>query len=158
MSSRLAGPEEAIRDLYLALLGRWNARDAAGFAALMERDVTVVGFDGSQLDGAGAVEESMRGIFVNHPTAAYVPVVRGIRFVTPEVAVLRAVAGMVPPGKDDIMPERNSVQSLVAHHDGTRWRIALFHNTPARFDGRPEAVDALNRELRAAIPRRDGAS
>src|SRR5258706_1729025 len=151
MNGKFAPHEDAIRELYLSLLGRWNARDAAGFAALMEPDATVVGFDGSQLDGADAVEKSMRAIFKDHPTAAYVPVVRGVRLVTPEVGILRAVAGMVPPGKDDIMPERNAVQSLVAHGGGDRWRIALFQNTPARFDGRPEAVEALNRDLRVAL-------
>ncbi len=148
--------EDAIRALYLALIERWNARDAAGFAALMENNAAVVGFDGSPLDGAPAVEASMRGIFASHPTAAFVPIVRDVRLITAEVGLLRAVAGMVPPGKNDIMPERNTVQSLVAHHRGGDWRITLFHNTPARFDGRPEAVEALNRELREALraPRR----
>ena len=145
--------EDAVRALYASLIARWNARDAAGFAALMAHDVTVVGFDGSQLDGAAAVEKSMRTIFADHPTAAYVPIVRGVRLVTPEVAILRAVVGMVPPGKSDIMPERNAVQSLVAHLAAGSWRIALFHNTPARFDGRPEAAEALTRELRAALAR-----
>jgi uncharacterized protein (TIGR02246 family) len=46
-----------VRNVYMALIERWNARDAAGFAALMESDASVVGFDGSQLDGAAAVEK-----------------------------------------------------------------------------------------------------
>jgi len=143
--------EDEIRSLYAALIERWNARDAAGFAGLMEPDVTVVGFDGSPLDGAAAVEKSMRAIFANHPTAAFVTIVRGVRLIGADVGILRAAAGMVPPGKDDIMPDRNAIQSLAAHHDGERWRIALFQNTPALFHGRPEALEALNGELREAL-------
>ena len=69
--------------------------------------------------------------------------------------MLRAVAGMVPAGQDDLLPALNAVQSLVAVQREGQWRIALFQNTPAAFHGRPEAVEALTEELRQA--RRDSA-
>jgi uncharacterized protein (TIGR02246 family) len=70
---------------------------------------------------------------------------------SPDVAVLRAVAGMVPPGQSDIEPAVNAVQTLVAaKHDG-QWRIALFQNTPAQFHGKPELVQQLTEELRQLL-------
>jgi hypothetical protein len=54
---------------------------------------------------------------------------------------------MVPPGKNEINPERNAVQSLIAiKQDGDR-KIALFQNTPAQFHGRPELVEGMTKEL-----------
>ena len=64
-------------------------------------------------------------------------------------SLIRAVAGMVPPGGQGIKPERNAIQSLVAVIDEGAPRIALFHNTPARFDGRPELAEQLTAELTA---------
>jgi len=70
---------------------------------------------------------------------------------TPDVAILRAVVGMVPPGQSDINPAVNTVQSLVAKKQDDRWRIALFQNTPAQFHGRPELVQQLTDELRQLL-------
>ena len=42
-----ASSEQAIRDLYQALLDRWNRGDANGMAALLSTNGSVVGFDGS---------------------------------------------------------------------------------------------------------------
>ena len=66
--------------------------------------------------------------------------------------MVRAVAGMVPPGKADIDPALNAVQSLVAAKaPNDEWRIALFQTTPAQFHGRPELVQQLTDELRQLI-------
>jgi len=57
---------------------------------------------------------------------------------------------MVPPGKSDINPETNAIQSLIAVRSGDGWQIALFQNTPAQFHGRPEQAKALTEELQGA--------
>ena len=46
-------------------------------------------------------------------TAAYVGKVRDTRFLTPHVAIPRAVLGMVPEGQTDINPASNAIQSLI---------------------------------------------
>ena len=74
-----------------------------------------------------------------------------MRFLSTEVAVLRAVAGMVPPDQHDINPAVNAVQTLVAHRHKAPWRIALFQNTPAAYHGRPELSERLTAELRDAL-------
>src|SRR5262249_51250841 len=96
--------EESVRALHRELLERWNRRDAAGLAALFTDDGNLVGFDGSQVNGRMEIEAPLRPIFADHPTAAYVGIVRGVRQLDPEVAVLRAVVGMVPPGQTDSCP------------------------------------------------------
>src|SRR5262245_19487605 len=103
MSSQLSnsGEETAISALYQALLEAWNRQDAAHFAALFEEDSNVVGIDGSQMNGPTEIESTLRQIFGDHRTATYVGKIRDIHFLMPEVAVLRAVVGMVPPGQSD---------------------------------------------------------
>ena len=65
--------------LYTRLLESWNQRDADAFASLFTTDGSVVGFDGSQMNGALEIGTELRAIFANHPTAAYVAKVREVR-------------------------------------------------------------------------------
>ena len=74
-----------VRGLYQDFLENWNRRSATGIAVLFAEAGNVVGFDGSE-----------------------------VRFLTPEVAVLRGVAGMVPPGQTALHPGVNAIQTLVA--------------------------------------------
>lgn len=152
----MSGEEEAIRDLYQALLDRWNGRDAPGMAELLLGDALVIGFDGSQMQGAAAVRDELARIFADHTPARYVGIVRRVSFPVPGVAILHAVAGMVPPGKRQIKAENNAVQTVVAVKRDGQWRIALYQNTPARFDGRPALAADLTAELERAMAVRAG--
>jgi uncharacterized protein (TIGR02246 family) len=143
--------ERDIRSLYYTLLDSWNKKSGSDFAALFTAEGDVVGFDGSGHTGKSVIESDLQQIFALHRTPAYIGIVRTIRFLTPDVAVLRAVAGMVPPEQRDIHPALNAVQTLVATRDGGPWGIALFQNTPAAFHGRPELSEQLIAELREAL-------
>ena len=140
-----------VRLLYQTLLEAWNDKDAHEMAELFSENGNVIGFDGSQMDGRKQIESVLGQIFADHPTPVYVAAVREVRFLAPGVALLRAVAGMVPRGHSDINPALNAVQSLIATREQDRWRIALFQNTPAAFHGRAELSDQLNEELRRAL-------
>lgn len=142
---------DGVRELYASLLRRWNRRDAHSFAAHFTEDGTVVGFDGSEMNGRVAIESELARIFRDHPTGQYVGIVRETRRTANDVVLLRAVAGIVPHGQSELKPELNSIQSLLAVRHGDRWRIAHYHNTPAAFHGRPEVVTALTEELRAVV-------
>ena len=142
--------DDEIRALYQQLLERWNERDAEGMASLFLEDGHTVGYDGSMLDGRAEIAAIIKQIFSEHETASYVGKVRGITFLNPDVAVLRAVAGMVPRGRSELDPGVNAVQSLVAARGDGEWRIALFQNTPAAFHGRPELSEQLTEDLREA--------
>lgn len=138
--------------LYQNILQGWNERDAAAMAACFAEDGNMVGFDGSQVDSRTAVQTHLAPIFADHPTAVYVAKVREIRFLTDGVALLRAVAGMVPPGADDIKPEVNTIHTLLAvHDDNNGWQAALFQSTPAAWHGRSADRDALTEELREVM-------
>jgi uncharacterized protein (TIGR02246 family) len=149
----VSAPDEAdVRSIYQRLIDAWNRRDAAAYAALFDDVANVVGFDGSQMNGRSEIESTLAGIFAHHQTAPYLSIVREVRMLTAEVAILRAVAGMVPPGQTDINPAVNAIQSLVAVKRDGQWRIALFQNTPAQFHGRPELARQLTDELRLLLP------
>ena len=146
-----AEAEGAARELYAKLIQAWNKRNARDFALLFASNGSIVGYDGSQVDGQLDVGAHISEIFSHHQTASYVTIVREVRPISSDVVVLRANAGMVPPGKDELNPDRNAVQSMVAARKGAKWEIALFQNTPAVYDGRPELSKKLTEELRAVL-------
>ncbi len=140
-----------IESLYRQLLDAWNQRDATAYAGLFVQDGHVVGFDGSQMDGQHQIASDLSGIFAHHVTATYVAKVEDVRFLAPELAVLRARAGMVPPGQSDINPAVNALQTVIAVERQGNWYIAVFQNTPAQFHGRPELVEHMSAELRELL-------
>jgi uncharacterized protein (TIGR02246 family) len=142
--------EEAV-SLYEQLLGAWNRRSADDFAAFFAEDGNSVGFDGSPLDSRVAIASALRDIFANHPTAAYVAKVREVRRLGPEVVLLRAVVGMVPPGQAELKAARNALQSLVLIEQDRQLKISLLQNTPAAFDGRPQLAEQLTEELKDVL-------
>jgi uncharacterized protein (TIGR02246 family) len=144
--------EPAVRTLYFKLLDAWNRRAASDYAALFAPDSLLVGFDGSQVRGSD-VEDHLKPIFENHPTAAYVAKVRDLRTVGTGAALLWAIAGMVPPSGEDLNPAVNAVHLMIAEHDGEGWRIVLFQNTPAQYHGRPELAEQHTAELRPLLSR-----
>lgn len=143
--------EGQVRALYQELLAAWNRRDAHGMAEQFTEDGIVVGFDGSQMNGQQEIQSTISQIFSDHPTAPYIAKVREVRFLTSEVAVIRAVVGMVPPGQADLNPAVNAVQTVVAVKHAGRWRITVFQNTPAALHGRPDLSEALTEELREVL-------
>ena len=150
-AARRARGEEEVRALYRALLERWNERDAKGMAALFADDGRSVGFDGSEMSGPVEIEDTLGAIFASHPTAAYVSKLRSVRFLTPGVAVVSAVVGMVPRGKAELNPAVNAVQTMVAAKHGSTWRVAQLQSTPAAYHGRPELAESLTAELREVL-------
>jgi uncharacterized protein (TIGR02246 family) len=143
--------ETAVRTLYQQLLTAWNERSAERFAALFAEDGSMVGFDGSVVNGRASITEEIGQIFANHMTATYVGKVREVRFLGTQAALLRAVGGMVPRGQTDINPAVNAIQTLVASWQEGLWRIAMYQNTPAQFHGRPELAQQLTDELRRLL-------
>jgi uncharacterized protein (TIGR02246 family) len=141
---------ERVEQLHGAILDAWNRQDADAYAKCFRVDAIVVGFDGSEMHGRAEIAEQLAGIFADHQVARYVRIVRGVRRIGADAALLHAVVGMVPPGGDDVMPDRHAVQLLVAVCETGDWRAGSLQNTPAQMHGRPEAVEALTDELRAA--------
>jgi uncharacterized protein (TIGR02246 family) len=137
-----------IESLYLEWIGGWNEQDAAKMAGTLTDDATVIGFDGSLMSGPTDVSSTLTEIFVSHPTATYVTIIREIKLLSHQVAILRADAGMVPRGGTEINPNVNTRQTVVAIEERGRWRISLFQNTPAALHMRPDLARQLTEELR----------
>lgn len=146
-----ATEEDAVRALYLNLLRKWNGRDAEAFAACFMDDGSIIGFDGTVVNGSAGIASHLGAIFASHQTPAYVEKVKHVRFLSDEVAVLQGFAGMPSLVTATINPTLNSIQSLVAHKHNGVWRVALFQNTPAQFHGRPEAVAEMTEELQRTL-------
>jgi uncharacterized protein (TIGR02246 family) len=139
--------EGEVTSLYHGLICSWNARDARAFAGAFALDGSMIGFDGTAIDGRAEIEEHLRAIFDHHRTPHYVTIVREVRRIGPRAALLRAAAGMRADGSDQLNPALHTIQSLVAVAAGGQWVAALFQSTPAALHGRPDAVAALTAEL-----------
>jgi uncharacterized protein (TIGR02246 family) len=114
-------------------------------------DANIVGFDGTEVRGRNDFRDHAARIFADHKVASFVTVIRDVREIAPGVAILHANAGMLPPGKSEVNPAVNTVQTLVAVHRDGRWQIELFQNTPAAWHGREDDVNALTAELQSAV-------
>jgi uncharacterized protein (TIGR02246 family) len=145
--------DHPIRRLYEQILIAWNQRDAVAMAAHFEKDGNLVGYDGTQAGSRAAIEDHLRPIFADHPTAAYVAKVREIRMLSSNVGILRAVVGMIPPNSDDVNPAGNTIQTLVAVQNADGWQATLFQSTPAAWHGRSQDSVALTEELRDVMRR-----
>lgn len=143
--------DETIAALYRHLLDCWNERDASAFAACFTDDGCSIGFDGSQMAGRAEIAATLGQIFADHVTAKYIGKIREICLLAPDVALVRAVVGMVPRGQSDISPAVNAIQTVVAARRNGEWRIAQLQSTPAQFHGRPDLSEALTQELRQLL-------
>lgn len=139
--------ETKIRLLYKKLLESWNTNNPAGFANLFAENGNTIGFDGSQMNGRRQINDELSQIFANHQVSSYVGIIREVRPLSSTTFILRAVAGMVPPGKSEINPAVNTIQTLIGQKEQEQFLIALFQNTPAAFHGRPELSRQLTEEL-----------
>jgi uncharacterized protein (TIGR02246 family) len=142
---------EQAHSLYRKLLNSWNTRDAEAMAALFAEDGESIGYDGSEVVGKREIASHLKPIFDHHETAVYVNKVKDVRLLGTDVFVLRAIAGMFPPGKSDIEPSVNAHQTVVAENRDGEWQIVLFQNTPAQYHGRPEMIEKMTEELREQL-------
>ncbi|MBV7508453.1 SgcJ/EcaC family oxidoreductase [Bacillus sp. sid0103] len=140
-----------VQAVYKKLIDAWNERSAKGMAALFTDDGESIGFDGSQTIGRQEIFSHLKPIFEHHPTARFVSKVKEVRLLSSEIAILRAIAGMVPPGQADINANVNTHHTLVVVKREGDWRIQLFQNTPAQYHGRPELVEQMTEELREIL-------
>lgn len=133
--------------LYHKLIEAWNKHSATNFGALFTEDGETIGFDGSQLIGKAEITSTLQQIFADHVTAPYTVKVKNVRIISPTVAILRGIAGMVPAGQSELNPALNAVHNMVAARSAGNWQISLFQNTPAQLHGRPELVQQMTEEL-----------
>ena len=141
--------ENDVGALYDRLITGWNDHDGYAMAEPFADDGVIIGFDGSVSSGRQTIGTEMSNIFADHETGRYAVKVQSVRSLGPQATILRAIAGLVPPGQTAINPETNSHQTVVAEQHESQWKIVLFQNTPAQFHGRPALVEDMTLELQA---------
>ena len=138
---RLAAAESAIRDIVAAQAAAWDSGDGAAYSRHVAPDVSFTNIFGTVIYGAAAFTERHRQIletFYRGTTKRQV--IRRIRFVTPDVAVVDIAnevhgvtampAGMtVPP--DGVV--RTELMQVFVSRDG-EWIIEAYHNVPITRD------------------------
>lgn len=143
--------EHEITRLYQSLIQGWNNKNAAQMADLFELEATMIGFDGTLMTGQKEIENHLAQIFASYPTGEYITVTQEVRFLSENTALLRSATGMVPRQMDDINPNVNAHQTMVASKNSNQWKISLFQNTPASFHMDPEAAKQMSALLRTEL-------
>jgi uncharacterized protein (TIGR02246 family) len=137
-----------VQVIYEQLIKAWNSRSASGMADLFAEEGELIGFDGSLISGKKAIFEHLSPIFEAHPTPPFIYKVKRCQEVGTSI-LLRAIVGMVPPGKDELDPALNAHQTLLGKKEDNEWKIVLFQNTPAQFHGRPDLREEMTEELKS---------
>jgi len=145
--------ERPIREIYEKLLNSWNRGNAASMASCCAEECTFIGFDGTQYFFRKELEQAVEKIFKEHTPAKYVHKIREINFITPDVAQVFAIVGMVKNGDQEVNPSLNALQLATLRKKGKDWRIISLQNTHARFDQKPELVDEMTNELNDLLRR-----
>jgi uncharacterized protein (TIGR02246 family) len=100
--------ENDVWALYGNLIAAWNDHDGDAMAEPFAADGVVIGFDGSVSSGTQTISTDLSSIFADHETGRYAVKVHSVRPLGTQVMILRAIAGLVPPGRTAINPETNS--------------------------------------------------
>ncbi|KGX85646.1 SgcJ/EcaC family oxidoreductase [Pontibacillus marinus] len=143
--------EVTVKKVYEDLIKAWNERDAERMSNLFTESGESIGFDGSISKGQEQILSHLKPIFRDYPTPPFVSKIKEVKFIGNYTAILRGIAGMIPPNESDINPDLNTHHTLVLELKEDEWKIELFQNTPAHFHGRPELVDQMTNELRNLI-------
>jgi uncharacterized protein (TIGR02246 family) len=129
--------EAAVRDLYQQWMDGWNQGSGVAFASVFTEDGDLIGFDGTHLKGREEINSFHQELFDKWLEGTrLVGQVENVAFPAPDVAVVHAVGGTIPSGKSTPVPERDSIQTLIATKRDGKWRIMAFQNTRIRRMGR----------------------
>jgi uncharacterized protein (TIGR02246 family) len=122
--------EAAVRALYQQVMDGWNQGSGDAFAAVFTEDGDLIGFDGTHFKGRQEIAPFHQRLFDKWLKGSrLVGEVKDVRFLSPDVALMHAVGGTVLRGKSEPVPERDSIQTLVATRQDGEWRLAAFQNT-----------------------------
>ena len=139
--------EEQVISLYAKWTNAWNSREASSMAELLTSDASFITFDGSLLTGPYEVKERFTEVFASYPTAESITIVKEVRFLSPDVALLRADTGMVAREGVTVNSRVNAIQVATMVRKNARWQIAHLQNTPA-------ASPQMTVELQSVFDRR----
>lgn len=120
---------------FSAMLAAWSTGDAVAYADLFARDVCYVGFDGYAFRSRAELRNSHAELFGGVLRGSrLVGSVERIRPLGADVAVMHCRGAVITRGRKKPGRGRESVQTIVAHRNGSGggWIFTDFHNTRYR--------------------------
>jgi uncharacterized protein (TIGR02246 family) len=123
---------QAIRDVLARLYQAWEAGDADAFVADYTEDATVVQ-PGVYKRDREEIRTTMAAAFagpLNGSRATDDP--SAIRFLSDDTALVISEGGIIFPGQDTVASEGLVRASWVLGRRDGGWRVAGYHNSPAR--------------------------
>jgi uncharacterized protein (TIGR02246 family) len=129
-SSAVAEEEATVRGLYVRMNDGWNRGDGNDAAAVFAEDGEMVSGDGTYWNGRSEIAKYLtRALTGPVRGSRLVATVLDVRFLRPDVALMRLRADFVPLGASEPAPERRAVHSILAARDAGKWHVALFQAT-----------------------------
>jgi uncharacterized protein (TIGR02246 family) len=125
--------ETEITALFDRLIAAWNTGNSEAYGQAFTRDADYVAFDGTHLRGRPEIVRVHRQLFDTHLRGSTLSgKITSIRLVNMDVAIVHTTGDTRLAGRDAPSPERHSIQTFVAIHDGNEWRFTAFHNNRIR--------------------------
>jgi uncharacterized protein (TIGR02246 family) len=126
--------QESVRSLPTQLSNAWNKGDGQGVADTFTEHGVLVSSDGTYCDGRAEIDRYLGRLFATYLRGSrFAAKVISVRFLGPNVALMRLEGDFWMAGAMEPAAERRAVQSLVAARDAGRWRVALFQATRMRL-------------------------
>lgn len=120
--------EAAIRALFQQKIDGWNHRSAADFAAVFADDADLVTF-GTHLKGRPEIASFHRRLFSAPLNGSRLEgQIKGIRFLSSEVAVMHA-HGRMMPSQAETSQDPGSIETLVFTRTDGKWHIATLQDS-----------------------------
>lgn len=132
MSGDQRADEDAIRALIDQQVNGWAAGDSVAYASVFTADADYVTFLGSHYKGPDAIAAAYVPLFRKLLSGTRLRVdIRQVRFLTPDVALIRANAAVVKASRR--RDRRNArVNTSVAVRTDSGWLLAASQNTTHR--------------------------
>ena len=125
--------EAAVHALYASLMDGWNKGSAEAFAKPFVYDGHLVAFDGTHFRNRDAIITFHQPLFNKWLRGTrLVGEITSVRFLNPNVALMHARGSTVMRGQLRPSPERDSIQTMVAIKQDSKWRLLAFQNTRVR--------------------------
>lgn len=121
--------EEAIREIPQRMIEAWNRGSGDAFASPFAETADFVAFEGTHLQGRQAIAEFHTRLFADGVKGTRIAgEAKFVRFLSPELAVMHAVARVALPGQHKPSPSRDSMQLFVVRKSAGRWCVESIMN------------------------------
>jgi uncharacterized protein (TIGR02246 family) len=121
----------ALHELVERMEAGWNAGDEERFASVFAEDADYVIVDGTVIKGRPTIARGHQHLFEGpYRGSCNALTVEAVRWVRPDVAVVRVRAHLHFSLPDGTAQEADARSGLVCARDDGRWQVVAFQNTP----------------------------